>query len=179
MSISPTAIHFMLLKPYHLNTYLMLNNVQITTALLPSIFIKDKDGTEHNTKVSINHNTCFDPRAFFHCPIKRRPPHIFCSIVVEERQAQPPDEWASLCERISLHHSEEWSQVIHLTSVSHNGPDCTSRNATASGEICYSELVKYATVKWWNMLISCMETTRNISFLYRVFHNVLHDYKYL
>lgn len=89
------------------NINFILNNVQIITAPLPSIFIKDKDSTEHNTKVSINHITYFDPRAFFHCPIKCRPPCISHSMVVEEPQVQPPDEWASLCERFSLHESEE------------------------------------------------------------------------
>jgi len=81
-------------------------------------------------------------------------------MVVEEPQVQPPDEWASLCERFSLHQSEEWLQAIRRTSVSHNRPSCTMRNATVkrwnmlqwSGEICCSEVVKYATMKWWNML---------------------------
>jgi len=108
----------------------MLNNIQTTTALPPSIFIQDKDSTEHNTNITIKHNTYFDPRALFHCPIKCRLPGIFCSMVVEEPQVQPPDEWASLCERFRLHQSEEGLQAIHCTSVSHNGPSCTMRNAT-------------------------------------------------
>jgi len=72
-------------------------------------------------------------------------------MVVEEPQVQPPDERASLCERFSLHQSEEWLQAICRTSVSHNWPSCTMRNAI---------------VKWWNMLLSCMETTCNISFIH-------------
>ena len=107
----------------------MLTNIQTTTALPPSIFIQDKDSTEHNTNVSINHNTYFDPRAFFHCPIKCCPPCTLCSMVVEKPQVQPPDERASLCERFSLHQSEEGVQAICRTSVSHNGPSCTMRNA--------------------------------------------------
>ena len=129
----------------------MLNNIQTTTALPPSIFIQDKDSTEHNTNITIKHNTYFDPRALFHCPIKCRLPGIFCSMVVEEPQVQPPDEWASLCERFRLHQSEEGLQAIHCTSVSHNGPSCTMRNAT---------------VKWWNTLLPSMGTTHNTSFVH-------------